>query len=133
MKKSLIVLIVLANVVGYAFASDFSQIEIGKGDYVVDNICQGKTGESVQQNFHDNGKALKVKAYCKDGKFNGIVKKYNAEGKILLKGEYQNGQLHGTLKMHDQTGKFLFRETYENGSKKGRYTYNEQGKLVPTK
>lgn len=133
MKKFLIVFIFLVSIAPYVFAEDFSNIEMGKGDYAVDNICQGKSGESVQQNFYEDGSSLKVKAYCKDGKFNGVVKKYTQAGKILLKGEYQNGSLHGTLKIHDQTGKFLFRETYEQGNKKGRFTYNDQGKLVPTK
>ncbi len=128
-----IVSIIVVGISSYVFANDFSNIEIGKGAYVVDNICQGKSGESVQQNFHEDGTSLKLKAYCKEGKFNGVVKKYTQAGKILFKGEYQNGVLHGTLKIHDDTGKFLFRETYEQGSKKGRFAYNEQGKLVPTK
>ncbi|MBF0619009.1 MAG: hypothetical protein HQL19_02450, partial [Candidatus Omnitrophica bacterium] len=88
------------------------------------------TGDTVQKNAYPGG-SLKVKAYCKDGKFNGIVKKYNENQKIRLKATYQNGVLNGTTKLHDANGSLIYRDEYTNGQRTGRFIYNDKGEMVP--
>lgn len=130
MQKVLWGIVVSMSLCSFAFAADGASVVMGQGEYALDNVCQGKSGETVEKNFYEGG-SLKIKAYCKDGKFNGVVKKYNANAKIRLKGEYENGVLNGTLKLHDENGNLLFREEYEKGVKKGRFSYNEKGEMVP--
>ena len=131
MRQAGILLIGMIFVItGQVFAQQ-AAVEIGQGDYVLDNICAGKAGESVERSFYDSAQAqLNMKAYCKDGQFNGVVKKYNPAGKIRVKAQYTLGQLNGTVKLHDNGGTLLFRDEYKNGSKTGRYKYNEQGQLI---
>ncbi|MBF0593939.1 MAG: hypothetical protein HQL22_03125 [Candidatus Omnitrophica bacterium] len=127
MKKIFLVMFLMILTLPYAFADD---LEAGKGDLAVTNICQGTTGETVQKTFYPNG-SLDVKAYCKDGQLNGVVKKYTAAGKIRMKADYLNGQLHGTAKLHDINGNILFSDEYANGARTKRSGYDAKGELIP--
>ncbi len=130
MHRLILGILMCVGVSSFAFAADGALVSMGQGEYVLENVCQGKSGETVEKSMYQGG-ALKIKAYCKDGQFNGVVKKYNENGKIRLKGTYENGQLNGTLKLHDDNGTLLFREEYEKGALKGRFIYNEKGEMVP--
>ena len=127
MKKVFLCLSMLALMSAVACADD---IEIGKGDLVIANICQGTTGETVQKTTYPNG-SLDMKAYCKDGQFNGVVKKYTAAGKIRMKAEYVNGKLHGTTKLHDANGNIVYLDEYDSGTRKSHMHYDAKGDLVP--
>lgn len=109
------------------------EMEAGKGDIAIPaGICQGTTGEEIKKTFYANG-SLDVKANCKDGKINGIVKKYTDAGKIRMKAEYTNDQLNGVAKIHDASGSIVYRDEYENGVRKTHMRYDEKGELVPVK
>ena len=108
-----------------------AEMEAGTGDLLVPaGICQGTTGEEVKKTFYPNG-SLDVKANCKDGKINGIVKKYTAAGKIRMKVEYVNDKLEGVAKLHDENGNIIYHDEYQGGVRKTHQMYNSKGELVP--
>ncbi|NLE64989.1 MAG: hypothetical protein GX606_03625 [Elusimicrobia bacterium] len=84
MRKILCVLCVFGFVGSASLVQAAPDLEAGKGDLAVENICRGTTGEVVQKTFHPNG-SLHVKAYCKDGVFHGTLKKYHPNAKIQMK------------------------------------------------
>lgn len=105
-------------------------LEAGKGELTIPDLCKGTTGELSQRTFYDNG-SLDIKVGCNNGQLNGIAKKYTADGKIRLKALYENGKLNGTAKVHDEQGNIVYRDEYAAGVRTEHMQYNGKGELIP--
>ncbi|MBF0486052.1 MAG: hypothetical protein HQL16_06030 [Candidatus Omnitrophica bacterium] len=131
MKKFILSSVIFLALTVTSLAANPPAIEMNQGDYTVDNICQGKSGTTVQKSFYDAaGKVIKIKADCLDGQFNGLVKKYNENGKIRLKAHYAKGQLNGRVQLHDGNGNLIYYFDYTNGSPGPRMHYDNKGQAI---
>jgi antitoxin component YwqK of YwqJK toxin-antitoxin module len=57
-----------------------------------ENYKYKKGIEGLSEHYYDNGQ-LETKGYTKDGEQHGLYEKYDEEGKLIEKEEYEDGKL----------------------------------------
>lgn len=68
----------------------------------------------------------------RDGKINGVAKRYHPNGQVKFVSTFVNGQKQGVAKEYDEEGVLTSEFTYVNDQHNGAYKIYEGGKLILT-
>ena len=75
-------------------------------------------------------KDVLARAYYKNGKLEGLCKRWNENGQLFIKENYKNGQKEGLRRVWDEDGQIWYEINYKNGKREGMCRlWNENGQL----
>jgi antitoxin component YwqK of YwqJK toxin-antitoxin module len=80
-------------------------------------------------NFHENGLISEVGAYL-NGRHDGVWKRYNDTGALILYARFENGQRHGTWEFRSEDDRPVGRLHFRNGALAEGEQFNEYGELI---
>ncbi len=82
------------------------------------------------EEFYPSG-ALKTEAnYNKNGKLEGIAKRYFENGKLQFERNYKNGKREGIAREYFSNGSLKTEMKFKNGKVISKKDYDESGKLI---
>jgi len=99
---------------------DFSKLEMENDKYYVKGGDAPFTGNFIM--FHDNGVRL-AKGQCKNGKFDGEIKGWWENGKLMRRVYYKEGLKIGKWIYWNEYGNKIKEETYKNGDLKDEKSF----------
>ena len=101
------------------------------GQLEIESETPFKNGKEngIKKKYYKNGR-LKRETPHTDGKANGIEKKYYENGRLKGETPYTDGKLNGVVKEYYETGELLREAPYKNGEHDGvAKIYDKNGQL----
>ena len=99
-----------------------------EGSYYITEIKNGKRN-GISKKYDKNGNVIWAWIY-KDNLKEGEFKKYSPEGKVIVKGTYKNDLLDGDYEIYDLEGRVTERGTHKKGKLEGvAKTYYSNGNV----